>query len=103
MAEIPCAVVGTKFRGRDAMKAIGLMKPGDPVRLDREAHNQHDSNAVAVYYLSLHVGYLPRQANPRIAAAMDAGITPAAVVEITPIVRGNWIDREPRILVSWSD
>ncbi len=95
------AVVGIKHRPREALDAVRQMKAGDRVRLVREPDNQYDRNAVQVWFLAVHIGYVPKVANPRIAAAMDAGIAPEAVVDVSPILRGNWIDREPRILVSW--
>jgi hypothetical protein len=78
------------------------MKGGDRVRLVREPDNQYDSNAVQVWFIAVWIGYIPKVANPAIAAAMDAGIAPEAVVDLAPIVRGGWLDREPRILVRWS-
>lgn len=101
MPNQPAAVVGITHRGPEALAAVRKMKGGDRVRLVREADNPYDSNAVQVWFLAVCIGYVPRVANPRIAAAMDAGIAPEAVVEVSPILRRNWIEREPRILVSW--
>lgn len=102
MPRQPAAVVGIKHRGPDALAAVRQMKAGDRVRLVREPGNQYDSNAVQVWFLAVHIGYVPKVANPSIAGAMDAGTSPEAVVDIAPIVRGGWLDREPRILISWA-
>lgn len=103
MPSMQLAIVGTRFRGSDAIRAIGKMAPGAEVRLVREADNQYDSNAVQAWFLGMQVGFIPKQANPRLAAAMDAGAVPTAKVEITPILRGTYIEREPRVVISWGD
>lgn len=101
MPQQSAAVVGIKHRGPEALAAVRKMKAGDRVRLVREADNTYDGNAVQVWFMAVHIGYVPKVANPKIAAAMDAGIAPEALVDVSPILRNNWIEREPRILVSW--
>lgn len=103
MPEIFSAVVGTKFRGSQAIEAIAKMRPGDAVQLVREADNAFDRNAVACHYLGVHVGYVPRQANPTVAAAMDGGATPTATVDKTPLFSRGRIEREPLLTISWGD
>lgn len=102
MPQQSAAVVGIKHRGPEALAAVRQMKAGDRVRLVREPDNQYDSNAVQVWFLAVFIGYIPKVANPRIAAAMDAGIAPEAVVDVSPILRGNRFEREPRMLVRWT-
>jgi hypothetical protein len=46
---------------------------GDPLVLAREAGNPHDANAVAVYWRSHKLGYVPRTQNSALAWAMDRG------------------------------
>lgn len=101
MPQQSAAVVGIRHRGPEALAAVRQMKAGDRVRLVREADNPYDGNAVQIWFMAMFIGYVPKVANPSIAAAMDAGIAPEAVVDMAPIVRGGWLDREPRILVTW--
>lgn len=103
--EINAAVVGTKFRPNvaEALDALGKMNEGDVVRLEREPGNQHDRNAVQVHFLSVFVGYIPKVANPLLAAAMDAGAQPVAIVRKAPVVRGRFIQQEPLLQIAWRD
>jgi hypothetical protein len=103
MPEIHAAVVGTRFRPNDAIQAVAKMRAGDPARLVREPSNPYDANAVQVWFLSLQVGYIPRQANARLAAAMDAGIKPVASVTQPPKIRGRTVIREAQIKIIWED
>ena len=90
MAEITSVIVGTKFRGQEAIDAIARMQPGDTVRLEREPENKYDLNAVSCHYLGRHVGYIPKLVNPRLAAAMDRG----------EIERGKYIKVEPKLRIT---
>lgn len=103
MAEIQTVIVGTKFRGEKAIETIAQMRPGDAVRLQREPENKFDLNAVACHFLGRHLGYIPKQANPWIAAAIDAGVEVVCTVEQGPVVRGNRVDAEPKLRVEWPD
>jgi hypothetical protein len=100
---IPTAIVGTRFRP-EARTAVALLRQGDPVRLERERNNPHDPNAVACYVLGRLVGYIPRKANPPIAAALDAGCDVTCVVrEPALIAAGGRIHAEPTVTVSWGE
>ena len=46
---------------------------GAPLKLVRESENEHDSNAVAVYFRSEQLGYVPRVENTAIAQMLDRG------------------------------
>jgi hypothetical protein len=97
--EVATCIVGTKFRGPAAVEAIAQMREGDEVRLVREPENKYDTWAVACHYLGLHVGYVPKQANPKIAAALDAGLTVTAIVREPPRIRAGRVDEEPALTV----
>lgn len=101
MPEIPTCIVGTKFQGHLALEALAKMRPGSQVLLERDPDNQHDDNAVKCWFLGVFVGYVPRQANPRIAAALDAGKRLTCTVKAGPEFRGKNIDREPSIVIEW--
>jgi hypothetical protein len=98
---IPTVIVGTGFRGPAAKTAVAQMRPGDEIELVREANNPHDPLAVACHYRGIPVGYIPRQANQPIAAALDEGRDVTCVVREPPVVRGPVIRKEPKLTVSW--
>jgi single-stranded-DNA-specific exonuclease len=64
-------VVGVSFEGRQSV--LGGLAPGDPLELVREADNAYDSNALAVRYGRLQLGYLRREIAQRLAPNVDAG------------------------------
>lgn len=93
-------IVGTRFRGADAITAIRQMRPNSPVRLEREPHNPFDALAVACYFRGVHVGFIPRQANERIAQALDRGALVTAIVETPPgITPAGFIVTEPGLRI----
>lgn len=99
-SEIPTVIVGTRWRGDRAIAAIAAMKPGDTVQLVRDSGNRHDAYAVACHYRGLHVGYIPRQANTPVAAALDRGAVVTAIVEApAQIVRSGYIKTEARLRI----
>lgn len=100
---IRTVLVGTGFRGQPARTAVALMRPGDEVLLEREPDNAHDRLAIGCHYLGRHVGYVPKQANPWISAAMDAGHKVTCTVAEPPVVHGLVIKREPKLIVSWEE
>ncbi len=107
---LPTTIVGTVFRGPEARTACALMRPGDVVLLQREPANPHDRFAIACYYLGRHVGYLPRQVDPRVAEALDFGIAVTCTVREPPVVEpapakagGPRIRAEPKLTVEWEE
>lgn len=107
MTEISTVIVGTSFKGQQAVDAVGMMAVGQAVRLVRDRGNRYDANAVACHYLGISVGFVPRVANPRVAAAMDAGAEPVAFVTAPATVNhgrsGLRVKVEPKIKISWGD
>jgi hypothetical protein len=100
---IPTVIVGTSFRGPKAKIAVALMRPGDEVQLVREPDNPYDSLAVACHYEGVHVGFIPKRANPVIAAAFDAGLKVACVVRAAAVMHGSKVHTEPKVTVSWEE
>jgi hypothetical protein len=86
MVQWRTTIVGTKYRGRGAVVALGQLRKGEALELRREPDNPHDSNAVAVYHGSDHLGYVPRTSNIVLAAAIDAGALFSASIEVEAIV-----------------
>jgi hypothetical protein len=71
------SIVGQKHKNLDAY-LMGIL-PGTPVTLVREANNQYDKNAIAVWIEGKHVGYLPSKQNAALAARMDREGVPMAL------------------------
>ncbi len=72
-------IVGVSFEGRQDLVA-GLQE-GFDLALERQANNPHDSNAIAVRYGALQVGFLKKEIAKHLAPAMDAGARYAARIE----------------------
>jgi hypothetical protein len=100
MTEVPTCIVGTKFHGIGALAAVEAMRVGQPITLKRVNHPK-DPNAVECHYLGVFCGFVPRQANPAIARAFDAGKTPIAFITERAVVRAGRVRVEPKITVSW--
>lgn len=77
-------VKGTSRR-QSALEKLAGVNPADiSVKLKREPHNVHDSNAVAVYAALrdnrvFFIGYLPRAIASVLAPLMDKGKEPKAI------------------------
>lgn len=98
MTATTTVIVGTKYRGPTAVEAVGDLRVGDTLRLERETH-RFDGWAIQCWVRSQCVGYLPKQVNGPIARAMDAGLAAtAAVVKPARIARGHVVE-EPMVLV----
>jgi hypothetical protein len=99
--ELRTAIVGTKFRGEDAIKVLGEMGQGAVVTLKHEADNEHDENAVAVYGSGTHLGYIPRAHNHALADALKRGATITGRITTEAIVDKGDVKFAPKITVSW--
>lgn len=68
---LDCPVAGAYYYKYSAVKEkIGL---ADKLILIREKKNKYDSDAVAIYYKTFKIGYLPRDKNTIIAGLLDQG------------------------------
>ena len=64
-------LAGFQFhRGEAVWSALAV---GAPVKLVREPNNDHDPNAVAVYFNDDKLGYVPRGENGALARMLDRG------------------------------
>jgi hypothetical protein len=90
-------IVGTKYRGPAAVAALARLRPGDRLRLVREPENPHDSDAVAVYSGTMHIGYIPRGVNRDVADAIMRADSVAAVVTAEAIIERGEVRFAPRI------
>ena len=64
-------IVGTYFRGADAVNLVNTLEAGMHLELRREPENEHDSNAIAAYYEGVHIGYVSRNIAAWIAPRVD--------------------------------
>ena len=85
---LQCIVAGTSFRKLD--KIEGRLDAQVKIICKREANNEHDEFAVALYFEDKKIGYIPREKNEVIARLMDAGKRFFAVIEAKE-KEGNWL------------
>jgi hypothetical protein len=88
------SITGSTFY-LNATAIIKRLRPGDPLILKREPELKYDANAVAIYWDTRQLGYLPRGLAAELAPLMDAGIEVTAVRARTAL--------EGVMLVSWDD
>jgi hypothetical protein len=92
-----CTLVGTHFRGSEAKRIVNALTPGPfACTFEREPDNEHDENAVAVYFEDEHIGYISRNNNEAVAQALDLG------AEITAEIV-DFEGRKPVMQLSWED
>ncbi len=65
------ALVGTRFRGDEAVQLLVNLPQGEPLTLIREPDNKYDRFAVQVWAREMHIGYIKGSQNRPIAEAMD--------------------------------
>lgn len=63
------SIVGMQFRNADWLR--NKDPKGATVVLLREPNNPYDSNAIQAWIDGLHVGYIPKKDNAKLAASMD--------------------------------
>lgn len=65
------ALVGTKFRGREAIDMLAALPQGEPLTLIREPTNQFDPRCVQIWARGVHIGFIKKEQNKAISAKMD--------------------------------
>lgn len=63
------------FRYHAAAEVWNELRVGDMLRLEREAGNPHDANAVSLSWRGRKLGYVPRRDNAVLAWSLDRGDT----------------------------
>jgi hypothetical protein len=66
------ALVGTKYRGPEAVKLLASLPQGEALTLKRDPANQYDRNCVEVWARGVLIGFVPKTQNRDLAMAMDA-------------------------------
>ena len=78
------------FQYHDGETVWPRLSAGDSLRLLREPDNPHDRRAVAVYWGTSKLGYVPRAANTAVSQMMDRGERLAARVKRLRESRDPW-------------
>ena len=81
-------IAGFQFHEGDAIWPT--LAVGEKLALVREASNAHDPDAVAVYFQSNKLGYVPRAENSAIAQMLDRGETLEARISKLLMEEGPW-------------
>ncbi len=93
---LECMVAGTSFRKFNTIEAD--LVAAAKLDMKREVKNEFDKFAVALYYKSVKIGYLPKDKNQVIARLMDAGKAFHATVEAKGW-EGTWLRLDVKIYV----
>ena len=73
------------------------LEKGLVLRMQRQPQNEHDKNAIAIYYKDMRVGWVPRELNLIISRLMDAGKAFFCRVESVELVNEYWVKIEAKI------
>ena len=66
-------VNGTTWREKEMGHPLPWdeLKPGTGLHMIREPNNEHDKNAIMLYYKKTHIGYIPKDTAAKLAPIMD--------------------------------
>jgi hypothetical protein len=70
--QIICTLAGAQFRPAEAKEALRTAGIGDVVSLEPDPENEYDPQAVKVIFNGHHIGFIPKQSNPPVFAALQA-------------------------------
>lgn len=91
---LECLIAGTSFR---KLKHVEPSLAAEVrLSLKREADNEYDEFAVALYFEKDKIGYIPREKNETIARLYDAGKCFYATIKAKEW-EGNWLKIEIKI------
>ena len=88
MLALNCLVAGTSYQKLKEIEPEMLQQT--VFEMKREAANEFDKKAVAIYYDKNKIGYIPKEKNEVIANLMDAGKKFSARL-ISKKWEGNWL------------
>ncbi|AWW47835.1 hypothetical protein DPM17_03705 [Polynucleobacter paneuropaeus] len=66
-------IAGIPHRLGKNIKIASILSVGQNLNYLREPRNQHDKNAIKLMVNGMHVGYIPKDDNPKIARHLDSG------------------------------
>ena len=73
------------------------LEKGLVLRMQRHPENEHDENAIAIYYEKVRIGWVPRELNLIISRLMDAGKAFFCRIENVELVNEYWVKIEAKI------
>lgn len=91
---LECLVAGTSFRKLKQVEPS--LSTEVKLKIKREANNEYDEFAVALYFEKEKIGYIPRDKNEVIARLMDAGKAFYASIKAKEW-EGNWLKIEVKV------
>lgn len=91
---LECTVAGTSFRELDDIEAE--LNVQEQLIVKREADNEADKFAIALYFKEVKAGYIPKSKNEVIANLLDAGKSFYGVIGEKEW-QGNWLRLEVKI------
>lgn len=66
-------IAGIPHRLGKNVRISTILSEGQPLQYLREPGNQHDKNAIKLLADEKHIGYIPKDDNPKIAQHLDSG------------------------------
>jgi len=81
-------IVGTYYKGSEAMGLLNSMAKGAKVILEKEENNEYDKHAVQVSHIDEHynltcIGYVPKEVSKKVSELIDSEV----ITEV--IYKGN--------------
>ena len=83
-----CSIAG--FQYYQGKEILSELKQNEPLVLAAEPDNQYDEFAVAIYYQTKKLGYIPRNENKSISRLLQAGVTLNARVYAVDMNNNSW-------------
>ena len=94
-------IAGIQYRQKQGfVRKQRKMMLNRPVSLVAEPQNEHDKNAIAIYWNDLHIGYVPRRRNREVGALLKAGYEDILFATVTDIDPDEYIDRQIVVTLS---
>lgn len=94
-------IAGIQYRQKQGfVRKQRKMMLNRPVSLVAEPENEHDRNAIAIYWNDLHIGYVPRRRNREVGALLKAGYEDVLFATVTDINLDEYIDRQIVVTLS---
>ncbi len=87
----------------DGAVVFNDLKIGTQLRLEREAENQYDPKAVAIYYGEYKLGFVPRSCNDAICKLCEAGYSDIFDVRINRVSPVEQPEDQIGVIVSLID
>ena len=98
---LECHIAG--FTYWDGLDAVNQLKLGAEVHLEIEPDNPHDSSAVAIYFETTKIGYVPKTYNKELSTFLFFGHGNIFETRISAIYPNNHLEQQYRISIRIKD